>query len=38
MHDASYYQYIQVTGPEEEIKALLAKVCDDTLPSPGGKR
>lgn len=38
VHDASYFQYLELTGPEEELVLLLAKMSDVTMPSPGGKR
>lgn len=38
VHDASYYQYFQLDGPEPDIKVMLDKVCDPSAISPMSKR
>ncbi|GAA5822516.1 hypothetical protein JCM5353_005466 [Sporobolomyces roseus] len=38
VHDASYYQYFQLDGPEPDLKVMLDKVCDPSAISPMSKR
>ncbi|GAA5888672.1 hypothetical protein JCM16303_000888 [Sporobolomyces ruberrimus] len=38
VHDASYYQYFQLDGPESELRSLLDKVCDPASVCPNSKR
>ncbi|GAA6020701.1 hypothetical protein JCM11491_000521 [Sporobolomyces phaffii] len=38
VHDASYHQYFQLDGPEDQVKSLLEKVCDPATISPNSKR
>ncbi|BGP58449.1 Ribonucleases P/MRP protein subunit pop1 [Rhodotorula sphaerocarpa] len=38
VHDASYYQYFELEGPFEQLKAILDEVCDPSVPSPASKR
>lgn len=38
VHDASYFQYIELSGTLAQLEALLAEVCDKTAPSPASKR
>ncbi|GAA6015972.1 hypothetical protein JCM10207_006824 [Rhodosporidiobolus poonsookiae] len=38
VHDASYYQYLRLSGPFSGLAALLQAVCDPAVPGPAGKR
>lgn len=38
LHDASYYGFIELKGPEEILRMILESCCDASDPSPGAKR
>ncbi|GAA5962704.1 hypothetical protein JCM3765_006172 [Sporobolomyces pararoseus] len=38
VHDASYHQYFQLDGPEDQLRTLLDKACDPATISPTSKR
>ncbi|GAA5992540.1 hypothetical protein JCM5350_008273 [Sporobolomyces pararoseus] len=38
VHDASYHQYFQLDGPEDQLRTLLDKMCDPATISPTSKR
>lgn len=38
VHDASYFQYLELKGTEDDIKVLLSQVCDKFAISPSSKR
>ncbi|OBZ71160.1 Ribonucleases P/MRP protein subunit pop1 [Grifola frondosa] len=38
LHDASYYMFIEVKGPEDILRQLLNSCCDHQGPGPGAQR
>ena len=38
LHDASYYAFIEVKGPEDILRQLLNSCCDHQGPGPGAQR
>lgn len=38
VHDASYFQYLELKGVEGDLKLLFNELCDPTAVSPASKR